>query len=186
MMSRLKLTVNETKTQVCQAAGREVRLSGVHVRALLRRRRRACLHLGTRPSKKRVQPHLRGDHRATDRTTTYWIAADVVGVLNRMLIGWANYFCLGPVSKAYSAVDQHTSRTGCVGGCATSTRCRARGYKRFPEAVPAPRRWAWSASPSANGEAFRGRKHEAFSESRMREIRPSGSMSGTWKRSMAG
>jgi len=24
--------------------------------------------------------------------------------------GWANYFCLGPVSKAYQAVDQHTCK----------------------------------------------------------------------------
>ena len=30
--------------------------------------------------------------------------------LNRILIGWANYFCLGPVSKAYSAVDMHARR----------------------------------------------------------------------------
>ena len=35
MMSKLKLTVNETKTRVCHAAGREVRFSGVHVRAVL-------------------------------------------------------------------------------------------------------------------------------------------------------
>ena len=35
MMSKLKLTVNETKTRVCRAAGREVRFSGVHVRAVL-------------------------------------------------------------------------------------------------------------------------------------------------------
>ena len=35
MMSKLKLTVNETKTRVCQAAGREVRFSGVYVRAML-------------------------------------------------------------------------------------------------------------------------------------------------------
>jgi len=27
-----------------------------------------------------------------------------------MMIGWANYFCLGPVSQAYSAVDFHARR----------------------------------------------------------------------------
>ena len=34
MMSKLKLTVNETKTRVC-AAGRDVRLSGLHDRPVL-------------------------------------------------------------------------------------------------------------------------------------------------------
>ena len=27
-----------------------------------------------------------------------------------MMNGWANYFCLGPVSKAYQAVDQHSCK----------------------------------------------------------------------------
>ena len=27
-----------------------------------------------------------------------------------MMLGWANYFCLGPVSKAYRAVDQHARK----------------------------------------------------------------------------
>ena len=31
----------------------------------------------------------------------------MVGRLNRMLRGWANYFSLGPVSRAYRAVDRH-------------------------------------------------------------------------------
>jgi RNA-directed DNA polymerase len=34
-------------------------------------------------------------------------AADRVSRLTRMLVGWANYFCLGPVSKAYRIVDRH-------------------------------------------------------------------------------
>ena len=32
----------------------------------------------------------------------------MVRTLNRKLRGWSNYFCLGPVSPAYRAVDQHT------------------------------------------------------------------------------
>ena len=34
----------------------------------------------------------------------------MVGRLNRLITGWANYFCLGQVSPAYAAVDQHTTR----------------------------------------------------------------------------
>jgi RNA-directed DNA polymerase len=34
----------------------------------------------------------------------------VIAKLNRVMIGWANYFCLGPVSKAYRAVESHASK----------------------------------------------------------------------------
>jgi len=34
----------------------------------------------------------------------------VVAKLNRIMVGWANYFCLGPVSKAYRAVERHARR----------------------------------------------------------------------------
>jgi hypothetical protein len=37
-------------------------------------------------------------------------AQTVVKTINRKLLGWSNYFCLGPVSKAYRAIDQHTTR----------------------------------------------------------------------------
>ena len=32
---------------------------------------------------------------------------DLVRELNQKLRGWANYFCLGPVGRAYRAVDAH-------------------------------------------------------------------------------
>ena len=34
----------------------------------------------------------------------------VVGRLNRLLTGWANYFTLGQVSPAYEAIDRHATR----------------------------------------------------------------------------
>ncbi len=34
----------------------------------------------------------------------------VVAKLNRMMIGWANYFCLGPVSNAYNTVEKHACK----------------------------------------------------------------------------
>ncbi|MGA2890966.1 MAG: group II intron maturase-specific domain-containing protein, partial [Terracidiphilus sp.] len=34
----------------------------------------------------------------------------VVTKLNQMMNGCANYFCLGPVSKAYRAADRHTCK----------------------------------------------------------------------------
>ena len=57
----------------------------------------------------------------------------MVGKLNRMLIGWANYFCLGAVSKAYSAVDLHARRRLRRWLCDKHEEARP-GYKRFPEA----------------------------------------------------
>jgi RNA-directed DNA polymerase len=34
----------------------------------------------------------------------------VVGKLHRTMIGWANYFCLGPVSTVYRAVEKHACK----------------------------------------------------------------------------
>jgi len=42
-----------------------------------------------------------------NRCRTALDAEYVVGRLNRKLTGWANYFCLGPVSPAYRAINTH-------------------------------------------------------------------------------
>ena len=42
------------------------------------------------------------------RRESYWKPVGLmVEELNRTLRGWGNYFCLGAVSRAYRAVDNH-------------------------------------------------------------------------------
>jgi len=67
-------------------------------------------YLGTTPSKKRVQRICQAISEETRRNKTQLDRKTLVGTLNRMMIGWANYFCLGPVSNAYRAVERHARR----------------------------------------------------------------------------
>jgi RNA-directed DNA polymerase len=46
----------------------------------------------------------------TGRDQTQLDQEIVVAKLNRMMMGWANYFCLGPVSNAYNAVENHACK----------------------------------------------------------------------------
>jgi RNA-directed DNA polymerase len=57
----------------------------------------------------------------------------VVAKLNRTMIGWANYFCLGSVSMAYRAVDSHACKRLRQWLCAKH-KVLGSGAKRFPEA----------------------------------------------------
>jgi RNA-directed DNA polymerase len=109
MMSKLKLTVNETKTRVCKLPEEKFDFLGYTFgRCYSTKTGRA--YLGTTPSKKRVQRICASISEETGRNKTTLDAKVVVKKLNQQLNGWANYFCLGPVSKAYRAVDQHTRK----------------------------------------------------------------------------
>jgi RNA-directed DNA polymerase len=106
MMSKLKLTVNPTKTHVCQMPNETFDFLGYTFgRCYSPRTGRS--YIGTRPSRKRVARICDAVRQVTARSTLTLDAQTIVGKLNRMLSGWANYFCLGPVSKAYRAVQQH-------------------------------------------------------------------------------
>src|SRR5271157_1530521 len=109
MMTKLKLTVNETKTRVSKLPEEKFDFLGYTFgRCFSPQTGRA--YLGTIPARKRVMRICDAISSETGRNRTQLDHATVVTKLNRMLTGWANYFCLGPVSKAYRAVDQHARR----------------------------------------------------------------------------
>jgi RNA-directed DNA polymerase len=67
-------------------------------------------YLGSSPSKKRVQRICEAISQETGRNKILLAQETVIKTLNRMMVGWANYFCLGPVSKAYRAVERHARK----------------------------------------------------------------------------
>ncbi len=105
MMNRLKLTINEAKTHVCKVPDESFDFLGYTIgRCWSAKTGRG--YIGTRPSQKRIARICQAIREETRRR---WLPTDVeerVGKLNRMMVGWANYFCLGPVCKAYRAIDR--------------------------------------------------------------------------------
>ena len=106
IMTTLKLTVNEKKTKTCELPEESFDFPGYTIgRCYSTQTGRA--YLGTRPAPQRIQRVCAEVSEQTQRSTLGDPVEEVVAGLNRKLRGWANYFCLGPVSKAYRAVDSH-------------------------------------------------------------------------------
>jgi RNA-directed DNA polymerase len=64
-------------------------------------------YLGVRPSAKKIQGICAALSEQTQRQWGFLDPHEMVARFNRMMRGWANYFCLGAVSAAYRIVDSH-------------------------------------------------------------------------------
>jgi group II intron reverse transcriptase/maturase len=106
MMAKLKLTVNETKTRICKLPAESFDFLGYTIGMYWSWRQRRMV-LSTRPSAKAVKRLKAKISETTRKNMTLLDVEVVVRRLNRMLTGWANYFCRGPVSHAYRAIDKH-------------------------------------------------------------------------------
>ena len=107
MMSRLKLTVNEAKTRLRRIPEETFDFLGYTIgRCYSPQTGKA--YIGTRPSAKVIQRVCREVSELTGRRWAWLDEPEQIARLNRKLEGWANYFCLGQVNKAYQAVDRHT------------------------------------------------------------------------------
>jgi group II intron reverse transcriptase/maturase len=131
MMEQLKLTVSEQKTRPCRVPNESFDFLGYTIgRCYSSKTGKA--YIGTRPSKRKIAALCRAVSEMTSRRWTLLPPQDRVAEINRKLMGWARYFCLGAVSKAYRAVDQHTRQRLRRWLCAKH-KVRGAGASHFPD-----------------------------------------------------
>jgi len=110
LMTRLRLTVNEEKTRLCEVPQGYFNFLG-YTFGRYYSVKTGKAYLGMRPSTPSIKRMVQAISLMTERRRTGGDAMELVSDLNSRLRGWANYFCLGPVSKSYRILDRHaTSR----------------------------------------------------------------------------
>ena len=106
LMAGLKLPINERKTRCLRCPEDAFEFLGYRIGRIHRPTGKGS-YTGTRPTKASVQGICRRISAMTTRRHCWQSPEVVVERLNRTMTGWANYFSLGHVSPAYSAVNRH-------------------------------------------------------------------------------
>ncbi|WP_374063800.1 group II intron reverse transcriptase/maturase [Cupriavidus sp. DF5525] len=108
IMGKLKLTVNEEKTRICRVPEGEFDFLG-YTFGRMYSAKTGQPRMGMRPAKKSIRRMVEKIHALTALKTGWQETTAMVGKLNRMLRGWANYFKVGTVSRAYRALDSYAA-----------------------------------------------------------------------------
>ena len=174
MMERMRVPINATKTRCMRAPEEPLEFLGYRIGRNYRRDTGRA-YIGTRPSRDSVVSVCRRISELTEARYGLLNPKTVVGRLNRVLYGWANYFQLGQVSPATRRSTRMRS-----GGCAPAASTRY-----GPGSTCASRMSAYGmtwASPALRRNREPLGEGMISSESRVRENRTPGSMSGERKR----
>ena len=130
MMEQLKLTVNEKKTRRSTLPEDAFTFLG-YTFCRQYSRRTGAAYVGPRPAIKKIRALCRGISELTDRRMGQMDVEDMVAYLNRKIVGWANYFSLGPSVRVYGIVMKHARRRLRRWLC-SKHKVRSREYARYP------------------------------------------------------
>jgi len=131
-MTRLGLTLNATKTRLCNARTEPFNFLG-YTFGPARFRKDGRMYLAASPSKKaveRLRENIRGLLRANRATP--W--PDVRDRLNRKLRGWSQYFSYGTRAYTYRAVENFV-RTAVQNFLQRRHQVPGRGTRHYPAEV---------------------------------------------------
>ncbi len=132
VMTRIGLTLNRTKTKLVQAKQERFDFLG-YTFGPHRFKKDGHWYLGASPSAKSVA-RLRRKVREVLRPSEVGCWEEVSGRLNRVLVGWSNYFSYGTRLMAYRAVDQHVKER-VRGFLRRRRKVSSRGTRQFSDQV---------------------------------------------------
>ena len=157
-MSRLKLTVNESKTRLCCLPEESFDFLGYTIGRCYSPRGAGRGHKSRpKPSRKSIDRLCRSIGELTERR---WASRQVdyqVAEINRKLKGWANYFRLGTVQQAYRLVDNHV-RYRFRRWLKAKYKVPGPGKTRFPKGYLYEKTWGAAQPAWAGPDALRVRK----------------------------
>jgi RNA-directed DNA polymerase len=129
LMRRIKLELNEEKTRIVNARMESFDFLG-YTFGPMHSPRNGARYLGATPSKARVRRLHQAVYRYLSPHNQSPVE-EVVAHLNRLLVGWGNFFSYGTVTKTYRQIDRYVAdrlRQFLV----RRHKLRSRGIRQFP------------------------------------------------------